>query len=274
MAYPLHTSCLPSLTAHPLTGMKNDRTHDQAILPPARAPNWRSLWPHASSYLTRSAPCPYLPHRQERKLVVPLAAQDAARQYQNLSAQGFRRSQTLAWIPACEHCSACRALRIVASEFRLKAHWRRLHARNQQLRCQRAAGSTQEQFDLLHLYLGARHAASQMTQLARRDYDAMTAPTSLQTDILEYRQAGRLVGVMLRDRLAHGASLVYSFFDPAMAAHSLGSWMILHNVLAMQAEQRAYVYLGHWIEGCKSMAYKTRWTPYEILTQDGWQRHD
>lgn len=241
----------------------------------SQARKWQQQAAQWPCYLTRAAPCPYRPQKWERKLVVPLLPQDAAGQYHYLREHGFRRSQMAAWVPACEDCSACQSLRILAQAFRMKPHWRRVWARNKHLRCcERDCARSEEHFALFQKYLRARHQTSQMAQLTQRDYAAMLAPSCIPTDVLEYRAAARLVGVMLRDRLQDGVSLVYGFFDPDMDAHSLGSYMILHSVLAMQAAKQPYVYLGYWIAECKSMAYKTRWTPYEVLGRGGWQRHD
>jgi len=33
-----------------------------------------------------------------------------------------------------------------------------------------------------------------------------------------------------------------------------------------------HVYLGYWVEGSDKMSYKTRFTPMEALSRDGWKR--
>jgi arginine-tRNA-protein transferase len=32
-----------------------------------------------------------------------------------------------------------------------------------------------------------------------------------------------------------------------------------------------YVYLGYWVRGSEKMDYKTRFSPLEALTQNGWE---
>ena len=64
--------------------------------------------------------------------------------------------------------------------------------------------------------------------------------------------------------------MVYSFFDPAFARDSLGSYIILDHV-ALAAEQRLpYVYLGYWVPGSAKMDYKARFQPLEIFAEGRW----
>ncbi len=58
-------------------------------------------------YLTSPAPCPYLPGRAERKVFTHLIGLRAPALNDTLTQSGFRRSQTIAYRPACEHCRAC-----------------------------------------------------------------------------------------------------------------------------------------------------------------------
>ena len=66
--------------------------------------------------------------------------------------------------------------------------------------------------------------------------------------------------------------MVYSFFDPDMPQRSLGTYMILETIDAARRLDLPYVYLGYWIKGSAKMDYKTRFTPQEVLTPDGWVR--
>ncbi|HEX7110449.1 MAG TPA: arginyltransferase, partial [Aestuariivirga sp.] len=58
-------------------------------------------------FITAPAPCPYLPGRFERKVFTHLVGQDARSLNTQLSRGGFRRSQNIAYRPACDGCGAC-----------------------------------------------------------------------------------------------------------------------------------------------------------------------
>jgi arginyl-tRNA--protein-N-Asp/Glu arginylyltransferase len=90
--------------------------------------------------------------------------------------------------------------------------------------------------------------------------------------IVEFRDSGgRLVAACLTDRMANGLSAVYSFFDPAQDARSLGSYMILWLIEEARRLRQDYVYLGFWIAGCGKMAYKARYRPMEVHAGNEWR---
>src|SRR3546814_20449140 len=68
-------------------------------------------------FATPPTPCPYLPGRLERKVVTLLAGDDPDGLHNALSQAGVRRSQDLAYRPACEHCNACVPVRVPVSVF-------------------------------------------------------------------------------------------------------------------------------------------------------------
>ena len=65
-------------------------------------------------FLTPGGPCPYLPGRIERKVFARLTGPLAQPLSEALTHSGFRRSQSIAYRPACEGCNACVSVRIVA----------------------------------------------------------------------------------------------------------------------------------------------------------------
>ncbi|MBI4046469.1 MAG: arginyltransferase, partial [Devosia nanyangense] len=137
-------------------------------------------------FLTAAMPCPYLPGRQERKLFTHLTGRRAASLHQLLSDNGFRRSQNLIYRPACEGCSACQSVRIVARHFKPNARFRRVLKNNTDIVarvCEPRA--TTEQFVLFKRYLNARHAGGGMTQMNFIDYEYMVEDTPVQSVLVE-----------------------------------------------------------------------------------------
>jgi arginyl-tRNA--protein-N-Asp/Glu arginylyltransferase len=64
-------------------------------------------------YLTAPSPCPYLPGKGERKVFTHLVGERAGDLNDLLTHGGFRRSQSIAYRPACEACRACISVRVV-----------------------------------------------------------------------------------------------------------------------------------------------------------------
>src|SRR6201991_4793602 len=139
-------------------------------------------------FLTAPSPCPYLAERFERKVFAHLPLSDGASVNDSLTQVGFRRSQNIAYRPACEACAACISARIPAGDYIFSRSERKTIARNEDLeRRVVEAEATMEQFDLLRRYLTARHADGGMAEMTWPDYVAMVEDTAVRTHIIEYR---------------------------------------------------------------------------------------
>lgn len=228
-------------------------------------------------FLTAPSPCPYLPNRLERKVFAHLPLSDGASVNDSLTQVGFRRSQNIAYRPACETCSACVSARIPARDYQFTRSERKTLNRNADLQRNLVeAEATMEQFDLLRRYLSARHADGGMAEMGWPDFVAMVEDTAARTHMIEYRQPstdggpGDLIGCALVDLMADGLSLVYSFYEPEMPKRSLGSLIILDHLQQAAMTNLPYVYLGYWVRGSEKMNYKVRFNPIELLRPQGW----
>jgi leucyl-tRNA---protein transferase len=234
-------------------------------------------------YLTAPTPCPYIRGRQERKVFTHLVGERAIRLNDLLTHGGFRRSQTIAYRPACESCRACVSVRVPVADFVWSRSFRRILSRNRAVRSEmRKATPSSEQYSTFRAYLDERHADGGMADMTVLDYAMMIEDTHVTTRLVEYRleeakethapMPSGLVGVSLTDILADGLSMVYSFYEPALRERSLGTLMILDHIRRARAMGLPYVYLGYWVEGSKKMAYKARFLPQERLGPRGWDR--
>lgn len=234
-------------------------------------------------YLTAPAPCPYLEDRQERKVFTHLVGERAPQVNDMLTQGGFRRSQNIAYRPACEGCKACISVRVVVDEFKPSNSFKRIIKSNDDLIGQEIPPApTTEQFSLFRRYLDERHASGGMAEMTALDYAMMVEDTHVETMMIEYRKRGSdsgitgkgegdLIAVALTDVLTNGLSMVYSFFDTDPKYKSLGTYMILDHLRMARKKGLPYVYMGYWVEGSQKMEYKTRFQPQEFLTVNGWR---
>jgi leucyl-tRNA---protein transferase len=228
--------------------------------------------PFEQFFATAPVPCPYVPGRAERKLIVELAGRSAAGFYDDLSRAGFRRSHRFAYRPACRGCASCVPVRIAVARFADTRWTRRIRNTNRDLHGSRAAArATPEQFLLFSAYQRSRHRDSDMAAMGYGDYRAMVEDTAARTQVVEFRDtADRLVAASLVDVLDDGMSAVYSFYDPSQRRRSLGSWSVLWMVEECRREGRPFVYLGYWIAESPKMSYKARFPALERLVPGGW----
>jgi arginine-tRNA-protein transferase len=233
-------------------------------------------------YLTAPSPCPYLAGKEERKVFTHLVGERASELNNILTQGGFRRSQSIAYRPACEGCRSCVSVRVVANEFEASRSMRRIVNRNSDLVGEmKIAVPTSEQYSIFRAYLDSRHRDGGMADMTVLDYAMMVEDSHIETRVVEYRrregdEAGRqardLIAVALTDVLGDGLSMVYSFFEPDEASRSLGTFMVLDHIERARQMGLAYVYLGYWVRGSRKMDYKSRFLPQERLTPDGWAR--
>jgi arginine-tRNA-protein transferase len=116
-----------------------------------------------------------------------------------------------------------------------------------------------------------------MTQMSFVDYEYMVEDTPVQTVLVEYRMNSLperpLVALALTDVMPDGLSMVYSFFDPALASRGLGNLLILDHINQVRMAGLSYVYLGYWVKDSPKMAYKGRFKPLEVQRGPlGWRR--
>lgn len=227
-------------------------------------------------YVTAPQPCPYLDGRQERKLFTALPGENAIRLNDVLSKQGFRRSQNVLYRPSCADCTACMSARIRVADFAPNRSQRRAIRANADLvREATSPWATEDQYGLFRRYLDSRHADGGMADMDIFEFAAMIEETPIKSRVIEYSTEGAdgrtLAAVCLTDVLDDGVSMVYSFYDPAREAKSVGSYIILDHVDIARAAGLPYVYLGYWVPGSRKMGYKANFAAVEIYKGGRWQ---
>ena len=233
-------------------------------------------------YLTSPTTCPYLPGREERKVFTHLVGSRARELNDVLSQGGFRRSQSIAYRPACEVCRACVSIKVCVDDFRMSRSFRRVLARNTDLIGEALPPRPRsEHYSLFRSYLDERHPDGGMATMSALDFAMMVEDTHVETSLIEYRRRGPdsgftgrgegdLFGMALTDTLSDGLSMVYSVYDPGLELRSLGTFMVLDHIARARRLGLPYVYLGYWIEGSAKMSYKADFRPLQTLESDNW----
>ncbi len=210
----------------------------------------------------------------ERKLFTALQGEGAQRLNDSLSKQGFRRSQNVLYRPSCADCAACLSARINVADFTPSKSQRKTIKRNQSL-TRRASSpwATEEQYDLFRRYLEHRHAQGGMADMDTFEFAAMVEETPIRTRVVEYSdEDGQLIAVCLTDILDDGVSMVYSFYDPDLPRHSLGTYLILDHIEIARENGIPHVYLGYWVPGSPKMGYKAGFSGLEVYVDGHWEK--
>jgi arginyl-tRNA--protein-N-Asp/Glu arginylyltransferase len=216
---------------------------------------------------TEPFPCPYLPDRLARQILIrpPALPPELYHAFLDLN---YRRLGDLVYRPACQGCGECRSLRVSVEAFRPSRAQRRCRARNAGVSVEVGAPEpTDEKHALYRLYLEARHDG-QMSG-SREEFESFLYAAPGFTREVVFRVEGRLLGVGLADVLPQALSAVYFYFDPREAARSPGVLNVLALVDECRRRQAEFLYLGYYVAGSAAMAYKAGYRPYEILEADG-----
>ena len=231
-------------------------------------------------FITAPSPCPYIAGRVERKVFTHLVGQNARSLNTQLSQGGFRRSQNIAYRPACEGCASCVSVRVPVNTFEPSRNFRRTVKSNDDLvgTVVRSQASS-EHYALFRSYIDQRHGEGGMADMSVLDFSAMVDDNFVDSRLVEYRQKtgdgspGELLACVLIDILGDGISMIYSFYDPSQRRRGLGTYMILDAISRVKRLGLPYLYLGYWVRGSHKMDYKARFLPQERLTVEGWVLH-
>ena len=218
--------------------------------------------------------CPYLPGQRARlPLRLPVRRLRPNELSQRLAA-GDRRQGVLLYRPSCPSCRACEAIRLEAPAFTFTKTQRRVLRRGDAALETAVAQPTltSEKVALYNRHKVGRGLMTGDGLVDAEAYEQFLVDTCTDTLELTYRHNGTLIGVAIADRAADALSAVYCFYDPAYAYLSPGVYSILKQLELCRAWGLRYLYLGLYVAGCRSMAYKARYLPHERLVDGKWVR--
>jgi len=220
--------------------------------------------------LPRSEPsdCPYLPGETTQSEGFYLTDRMDRELYRGLMDRGFRRSGRVFYRPRCPDCSKCVSYRVPVDAFRPSRNMRRVWNRNADLRAEVGPlEATGEKHELYSRYLDAHHDGT-MTG-TREEFERFLYDEATASGEFRYYLGTRLIGVSIADFCTDAVSTVYMFFDPDEAWRSLGTYSILWEIDYCRRAGLSYYYLGYYVPGSRTMAYKARFKPGEYLHPDG-----
>lgn len=223
-------------------------------------------------FATAPKPCSYLPNRDAISIFADPDARLSVSIYNQLARLGFRRSGSNIYVPACPGCSECVPVRIPVSQFRRSRNQQKVWNRNRDLSCAvLPAEFREDHFQLYQQYLSSRHPDGGMDQPNREEYLGFLTSRWSQTLFVELRRQDELVAVAVTDLIENAFSAVYTFFDPTLHRHSLGTFSILQQIELARESGAKWLYLGYWISGSQKMRYKGRFRPLEAYRNGRWE---
>jgi leucyl-tRNA---protein transferase len=224
-------------------------------------------------FLAPPSACGYLPDETWRLEYEQVRSCSPA-EYLARMQRGWRRFGDMLFHPRCPACSACRSLRVVVDRFQPDRSQRRVRKANAgriELRIGTPSVSRAklDLYDRYHAFQSEFKGWPWHMPKDADEYARSFVENPFPTQEWCYYLDNRLIGVGYVDDLPAGMSAIYFFYDPDERAQSLGTWNVLNILDVAAARKVPFVYLGYYVVGCASMAYKARFTPNQILEPDG-----
>lgn len=217
--------------------------------------------------------CSYLPD-ETSSLTYEIVGRMTAGEYQARLLAGWRRFGFSLFRPVCPACARCQSLRVPVAHFKPDRSQRRCLAANDgEVRLAIGAPEvTEEKLDLYDRFHAFQSGHVGWAYHGPKDvsgYVESFVDNPFETQEWCYYLGEKLVGVGYVDRVPAGLSAIYFFHDPDERHRSLGTFNVLSTIRKAAEWKLPHVYLGYYVEGCRSLAYKARFRPHEVLTADG-----
>ena len=203
-----------------------------------------------------------------------IVADLTADEYADRLLAGWRRFGHALFRPECPSCTACQSLRVDVANFRPGETQRRVWKQNADA-VTLTVGPPELTDDKLALYDAFHAAQSDRVGWPHQEpksadgYRESFVDNPIPTEEWCYWLDGKLVGVGYVDRLPVGLSLIYYFHAPAERRRSLGVFNVLAAINHAAAAGLPHVYLGYTVAGCRSLEYKAKYRPNEVVEDDG-----
>lgn len=217
--------------------------------------------------------CSYLPNRTVQMEYARVASITAG-QYEKLMSEGWRRFGYMLFRPVCRKCSECRTLRVLVDRFQPNRSQRRVRRLNEgevRLTIGRPSVTPQklELYDRYHAFQSIFKEWPTHPPKDMSDYVEAYVDNPFPTREYCYYLHDQLVAVAYVDELPSSLSAIYCFYEPELRERSIGTWNVLSVIEQAVLSERPFVYLGYFVDGCRSLEYKANFQPNQIRDPDG-----
>jgi len=223
-------------------------------------------------FTTPPAACEYLPE-QQWSLHYVFVRKATAGEYQDRLASGWRRFGRAFFHPVCRDCQACLSLRVPVATFQPDRSQRRSRKANTDVRLVIGEPDVSDEklrlYDRFHAFQALEKGWPEHGPKEPIEYASSFVDNPFETEEWRYYQGDRLIGVGYVDVLPTALSAIYFYYEPDERTRSLGTFNVLRIIDSAARRGIPHVYLGYYVEGCRSLEYKARFRPNEVLRRGG-----
>ena len=224
--------------------------------------------PQSTDFCMIDYQCAYIENKKTRMHYSYM--EQATKEYATkLIQRGWRRFGNYFFYPICNGCTECKSLRIDANNYKYTKSKRRVIKKNNDtkivLQKPTISPSHIQLYNKYHQWKTQKDDWKH-TNITHKEYyeNFVSGAHDFGKEVL-YFVNEKLVGVDLIDILDDGISSIYFYYDPDYAHLSLGIYSLLYQIELAKYNSLDFIYLGYWVDGCKSFAYKTDLKPQHLL---------
>lgn len=186
-----------------------------------------------------------------------------------LANRGWRRFGMGYFRPVCPECDKCESIRISVPEFKPSKSFRNVKNRNSETSFVLARPSFSDEKLAIHKKYHNERRESRGWKPSEMDEERyikmfVEGAGEFGYEVLYFRDS-KLVAVDYIDILFDGISSIYFFCDPDYSYFSLGVFSLLIQIKLARKLNLKYIYLGYVVRENKSLQYKLKYKPHEIL---------
>ncbi|WP_297193334.1 arginyltransferase [uncultured Campylobacter sp.] len=188
---------------------------------------------------------------------------------QELISRGWRRFGSYFSRPICKDCDDCVSYRILVKDFVFSKQFKRVIKKNLNTKVVISKPKISDEhiyiYNKYHEYMRKKRAWEENKINFSQYYRLYVDGNGDFGYELSFYVEQKLVCVDLIDILEDGISSIYCYYDPDYSHLNLGKFSLLTEINIALKNELSYIYLGYFVEGCKSLAYKADYSPNEIL---------
>ncbi len=217
-------------------------------------------------------PCVYRPSQFARMPLLYPTRRLTGQEMDEQLAEGRRRSGAFIYYTACPTCIACEPTRLEVQRFELSRSMKRvLQLGNQRLEMRIGPpGDDAVRLKLFNLHRQQRNLAVSNDDYSFEDFHGFLVESCCDSYEMSFWDRDSLVACSIVDCGNQSASAVYTYFDPAYARLSLGTYSILKQVEWSVIQSKHYLYLGMFVADNQHLRYKARFAPQERFIDGKW----
>jgi arginine-tRNA-protein transferase len=228
----------------------------------------RKLNPPSTDFCTLEYDCSYLPNRKVR-MNYKYVFHSNSDFNSAVIKRGWRRFGNYYFYPICNGCNECKSLRIDVKNFKPSKSQRKAINRNKDtIYVVQKPTVTRKHIDLYNKYHKWKEQKDnwKYRRINYKDYyeNFVEGAYDFGKEVLYYKD-DNLIAIDLIDIVDDGISSIYFIYDPDYAHLSLGIYSLIKQIEFAKILNKDWIYLGYWVDGCKSFKYKENFKPLQVL---------